>query len=77
MGFALWSIHLYVGNLHRTMQNNGSRMVMGSGPRFEISFNKDIFGLGITISRFPHALSISLVFTWMSIYMGFGKGYDE
>jgi hypothetical protein len=49
---------------------------MGSGDKFKISIFKG-FGLAIFVDTFPHALSINLIIGWFSIYMGFGKGYDE
>ena len=50
---------------------------MGSGPRFQISRMREHIGLGFTISRFPHALSFHFMLGFFSIYIGFGKGYDE
>ena len=50
---------------------------MGSGPRFEISRMREQIGVGITISRFPHALSIYIMLGFFSVYFGFGRGYDE
>lgn len=50
---------------------------MGSGPKFSIELMRQSTGLGIYISRFPHQLSISITLIFVSIYFGFGKGYDE
>jgi hypothetical protein len=49
---------------------------MGSGDKFSVSVT-DGFGLGIYIDRFPHSLSIQINLIKISIYIGFGKGYDE
>ena len=49
---------------------------MGSGSRFEISFVKG-FGLAMYVDRFPHAVSFNILVGFVSIYIGFGKGYDE
>lgn len=50
---------------------------MGSGPRFSFGFTPERFSIGICAMRFPHALSIYIDLGWHSIYLGFGKGYDE
>jgi len=50
---------------------------MGSGSKFQISFTRGSVGLGFFISRFPHQLSIDITLVCISIYIGFGKGYDE
>jgi hypothetical protein len=51
---------------------------MGSGEKFQIDWwTKGSIGLGIWISNFPHELSIQITLLKVSIYMGFGKGYDE
>lgn len=50
---------------------------MGSGSRFEIYRHLDCFSLGVSINRAPHELSINIGLTFFSIYIGFGKGYDE
>lgn len=49
---------------------------MGSGDKFSIDRNGG-FGFGIIFSQFPHTLSVSILFLFWSIYLGFGKGYDE
>lgn len=49
---------------------------MGSGPRFEIKPMHG-FGVGIYFDKFPHALSININLIKITIYIGFGKGYDE
>lgn len=49
---------------------------MGSGSKFSIKPTGCI-ALGIYFSRFPHSLSININLICYSIYMGFGKGYDE
>lgn len=50
---------------------------MGSGPRFTFNQSFDYFGMGISVSRFPHALSVNISLGFWHIYIGFGKGYDE
>lgn len=50
---------------------------MGSGSKFQIKFTRGSVGLGFFISRFPHQLSIDITLICISIYIGFGKGYDE
>ena len=50
---------------------------MGSGSKFKIAFMPEAFVLGISISRFPHNVSIYINLGWHSIYFGFGKGYDQ
>ena len=50
--------------------------IMGSGSRFQISLQKG-FGLAVFADRFPHQVSINLLIGCISIYIGFGKGYDE
>jgi hypothetical protein len=49
---------------------------MGSGDKFQVSIFKG-FGLAISVDKFPHTLSINLIVGCLSVYMGFGKGYDE
>jgi len=49
---------------------------MGSGSRFSIG-GFGGFGLAVTIDRFPHNVSITILVACFVIYMGFGKGYDE
>lgn len=49
---------------------------MGSGSKFEINKLQG-FGLGIYVDRFPHTVSINITLFIISIYIGFGKGYDE
>ena len=50
---------------------------MGSGNRFNITRIRGSIGLGIFIGRFPHKLSIDIMLITHTIYIGFGKGYDE
>lgn len=50
---------------------------MGSGSKFQIGFTRGCVGLGLFIGRFPHRLSIDITLIFISIYIGFGKGYDE
>jgi len=50
---------------------------MGSPGKFEIGVTRGCVGLGIFIGRFPHQLSIDITLICISIYIGFGKGYDE
>ncbi len=51
---------------------------MGSGKRLEITRSQEgSVALGVSISRWPHALSIGIAFFVWDIYIGFGKGYDE
>ena len=49
---------------------------MGSGSKFSIGRFSG-FGLAVTIDRFPHNVSITILVACFVIYMGFGKGYDE
>ena len=49
---------------------------MGSGDKFSIDVMEG-WGIGIFASSFPHQLSIHINLIKISIYMGFGKGYDE
>ena len=49
---------------------------MGSGDKFSVDW-MDGVGLGIYVSRFPHALSINISLIKVGIYIGFGKGYDQ
>lgn len=49
---------------------------MGSGRRFGISTTKG-FGLAVYFDRYPHEVSISLLIAFVTVYIGFGKGYDE
>lgn len=49
---------------------------MGAGDKFQWNIIKG-FGLSIYVDRFPHDLSITLLIGCISIYLGFGKGYDE
>lgn len=50
---------------------------MGSGPKFSVISNYQGFSLGFGISRFPHTVSVSLMFGFWHVYIGLGKGYDE
>ena len=50
---------------------------MGSGSKFQIGLTRGSVGLGVFIGRFPHQLSIDITLICISIYIGFGKGYDE
>jgi hypothetical protein len=51
---------------------------MGSGDKFKIGWMHGFgFGLGVHVDRFPHQLSINIILLKVSIYIGFGKGYDE
>jgi hypothetical protein len=49
---------------------------MGSGDKFSIGWNRG-FGIGFHVDKFPHQLSINIQLIKISIYIGFGKGYDE
>ena len=49
---------------------------MGSGSKFQVNMVKG-FGLAVHVDRFPHQVSINLLIGCVSIYLGFGKGYDE
>jgi hypothetical protein len=49
---------------------------MGSGPRFSISTTKGL-GLAVYFDRFPHEVSINLLIGFFTVYIGFGKGYDN
>lgn len=48
---------------------------MGSGPRFAI-YRADGFGLGLVFSRFPYAVTFTVLFFVWQIYVGLGKPYD-
>lgn len=50
---------------------------MGSGPKFDIQWLPPFVGLGFSVGRFPHDISIHLNLLLVSIYLGIGKGYDE
>lgn len=50
---------------------------MGSGDKFCVNWMKGSVGLGIVVSRFPHQLSIDIMLFKVTVYIGFGKGYDE
>lgn len=50
---------------------------MGSGSKFDIQLITDAIGLGFSIGRFPHQISIDIRIIVIHIYIGFGKGYDE
>lgn len=50
---------------------------MGSGSKFRFFQAFDYFAVGITASRFPHAVSLTFDLGFWHIYIGFGKGYDE
>ena len=49
---------------------------MGAGDKFRFDVTPT-FGLGFYVSRFPHQLSLGVHVLWFSVYLGFGKGYDE
>ncbi len=49
---------------------------MGSPDRFEIRKMQG-YGLGIYFDRFPHNVSVNICLIKFSIYLGFGKAYDE
>jgi hypothetical protein len=49
---------------------------MGSGKRFEV-WRSEAFGLGLSVSRFPFALTISVHLLAWGASIGFGKGYDQ
>jgi len=51
---------------------------MGSGNKFRINWMDRYFGLGISvIPNGEHQLSVHIELIKISIYIGFGKGYDE
>ena len=50
---------------------------MGSGSKFQIDLMTRSFGVGFYVSKFPHTVSITITLIFVSIYIGFGKGYDE
>lgn len=49
---------------------------MGSGSKFRIGF-VPVVGLGFSINRFPHTISINITLICFQLYLGIGKGYDE
>jgi hypothetical protein len=49
---------------------------MGSGDRITV-WRAEGVGLGITIGRFPFALTISMQVLLWGFSIGFGKGYDQ
>ena len=49
---------------------------MGSGPRIQVFFNKGIL-LGVTLDKFPFALSFNLFLGPIGIFLGLGKAYDD
>jgi len=49
---------------------------MGSGSRLQFHFLPGIC-FGVTVSRFPHNVSINLMILCVGVYIGIGKGYDE
>ena len=49
---------------------------MGSGDKFSV-FRTGGLGFGVVFARFPHTFSVTILFLFWSIYLGFGKGYDE
>lgn len=52
---------------------------MGSGEKFRVSVMPwQVWSLGIAVAQFSeHRVSISIDLVKISIYIGFGKGYDE
>jgi len=50
---------------------------MGSGSRFDFKQDLTYFMVGLTLSRFPHSLSVTVDLGFWHLYVGFGKGYDE
>jgi hypothetical protein len=50
---------------------------MGSGPRVNFRYIKEVFGLGFSVNRFPFNITVHFhVFFWC-LDLGFGKAYDE
>lgn len=49
---------------------------MGSGPRIQAFLNKGIL-LGITLDKFPFAVSFSIFLGPIGVFVGIGKAYDE
>jgi hypothetical protein len=49
---------------------------MGSGDKFQFTVVR-AFGFAIYYDQFPHQHSIGILLGCFSIYLGFGKGYDE
>lgn len=49
---------------------------MGSGNKFSV-WRSDGFGLGLNVSRFPFALTVSVHLLLWGVSIGFGKGYDD
>lgn len=52
---------------------------MGSGDKFRIAWmDSRIFALGVSVGRMcEHEWSIHIDLIKVSIYIGFGKGYEE
>lgn len=49
---------------------------MGSGDRIQL-MRTEAFGVGINVSRFPFAVTVSIHVALWVLSVGFGKGYDE
>lgn len=50
---------------------------MGSGSKFSFNQTFKYFSIGLSVSRFPHTVSVNFDLGFWHIYIGFGKGYDE
>ena len=51
---------------------------MGSGSRFQIDrLEGNAVGFGGFFARWPHSVSINIVFLFWDVYIGLGKGYDH
>lgn len=49
---------------------------MGSGDRIAV-WRAEGFGIGLNVSRFPFAVTISAHLLLWGFSVGFGKGYDQ
>ena len=51
---------------------------MGSGDKLRFTFEPKVFCIGFAIiNKGEHRLSVYVNLAWWTLYMGFGKGYDE
>lgn len=49
---------------------------MGSGDRIKL-YRSGCFGIGVTLARFPFALTLNILFLFWTLSIGLGKGYDK
>ena len=50
---------------------------MGSGSRFKVWIDKEVFGFGLAVSRFPYRYTIFLHIGIVSAELGLGRAYDD